>query len=105
MLVWMNRAIRSKSSSLVMPKPDEAGTVGIDEVLLDLHVRAVPHRPLDHRVGLEAEQLISWLCTAIDPATSTGQRGGLSPAMVTVTSRPTAAVEAREPAAVKACRQ
>jgi hypothetical protein len=30
-------------------EPDEAGAVGVDGVLLDLHVRAVPHRPLDHR--------------------------------------------------------
>ncbi len=33
-------------------EPDEAGAVGVDEVLLDLHVRAVPHRSLDHRVNL-----------------------------------------------------
>ena len=33
-------------------EPDEAGAVGVDEVLLDLHAGAVPHRPLDHRVDL-----------------------------------------------------
>ena len=43
--------------------------MGVDEVLLDLHVRAVPHRSLDHRVDLgggAADQLAvcpppSWL--------------------------------------------
>jgi hypothetical protein len=33
-------------------EPDEAGPVGIDVVGLDVHVGAVPHGALDHRVDL-----------------------------------------------------
>jgi hypothetical protein len=54
-------------------EPDEAGAVGVDEVLLDLHAGAVPHRASTNAWTSEAEQLISRLYTAIDPAVSTVQ--------------------------------
>ncbi|GAA2477184.1 hypothetical protein GCM10023100_04590 [Actinocorallia cavernae] len=39
---------------------DDARAVRVDVVGLDLGVRAVPQQALDHRRGLDDEQLLSW---------------------------------------------
>src|SRR6266536_5030559 len=51
-LIRLIRGSRSKPSSLVMPNPISDKAVAVHVVGLDLHLRAVPDRAVDHRVHL-----------------------------------------------------
>jgi len=72
-LICLNRAIRSKSSSLVMPNPTKLAPW--ESTKFCSTSMLVPCRIAPSTIAWtsEAEQLMSWLCTAIDPAVSTVQ--------------------------------